>query len=216
MHSPTGFPDSLQGFATRLGLDDAAMRAFEIYDDCLQTTAAHTNIIARSTLPDRWCRHYFDSAQLAPLIPEDTETLLDIGSGAGFPGLVLAILLKARPIYFTLADSVGKKARFLRETAQEIGLSNVTVSAERVEAFHVKQEKYDVITARAVTSLPALLDLSVPLLAPDGMLIFPKGERAEEELTEAAARWTFEATRVPSMTQPGAEILALKHPRKAA
>lgn len=207
-------PDSLQGFAARLELSPAQEQAFAVYDDCLLTTSAHTNIIARGSLPERWGRHYLDSAQLAPLIPETATTLLDIGSGAGFPGLVLAILLQNRQLAFTLVESVGKKARFLAETAAEIGLDNVTVLADRAETFHVKRAQFDVITARAVTALPGLLELASPLLSENGVLIFPKGEKAQEELTEASAYWTFEETRVPSMTQKGAEILVLSHPRK--
>lgn len=214
MADHAGMPDSLQGFAARLGLDEETTGLFAKYDECLLETAAHTNVIARGSLPERWTRHYFDSAQLAPLVPEKARSLLDIGSGAGFPGLVLAILLRDRPLDILLVDSVGKKARFLRETAQAMGLDKVAVSNERAEAFHVKQVRFDIITARAVTALPGLLELTAPLLAPGGMLIFPKGERAEEELTEARREWTFEATRVPSMTQPGAGILVLSEPRK--
>ncbi|RFB05421.1 16S rRNA (guanine(527)-N(7))-methyltransferase RsmG [Parvularcula marina] len=210
----TALPRSLDEFADRHALDAETRGLFAQYDERLLETAAHTNVISRNTLPDRWARHYEDSAQLFPLIREDATTLLDIGSGAGFPGLVLGILCRDRPLKITLADSVGKKARFLAETAHALGLSNITVSSDRVESFHVKRMSFDVITARAVTALDGLLALASPLLAPGGMLIFPKGARADEELTAAATGWRFNHEKRASHTDPDASILILTEPER--
>lgn len=207
-----GRSGSFDDLANCFDLDDETISLLKTYDSALLETCAHTNLISRHTLADRWVRHYADSLQLLPLILKDTGSLLDIGSGAGFPGLILAILMRDHEINITLVDSVQKKARFLAETTQSLGLENVVCSSSRVEMFHMKQTRYDVITARAVTVLSDLLALAAPLLSPGGMLIFPKGRKAEEELTAARDRWRFEVNRVRSMTDPDATILIITQP----
>lgn len=213
MHNPE--PVSLDHLAVSYKLTPEEVAALRAFDDSLVEVAAHTNLIARGSLPERWARHYEDSLQLWSLVPAEARSLLDVGSGAGFPGMILAILAHFRrpELHLTLVDSVGKKARFLSEVGASLGLSNLSVSAQRAEVFHVKQAKFDVITARAVTALPKLLDLTAPLLTPGGMLIFPKGEKADEELTAAAARWRFNCETRPSATHPTAKILLISEPK---
>ncbi|WOI53303.1 16S rRNA (guanine(527)-N(7))-methyltransferase RsmG [Parvularcula sp. LCG005] len=186
------------------------------FDELLVETAQHTNLIARASLGDRWERHYADSAQLFDLLPATSQRLIDIGSGAGFPGIVLAIMAEQRlpQLRLQLVDSVGKKARFLQTVISELPLGNCHSSSQRAEVFHVKHPPYDVVTARAVTALDKLLDLAVPLMSDDGLLIFPKGERAQEELTKAAATWTFDLETRPSLTHSGAQILMIRKPER--
>ncbi len=208
-------PPAAAGFdnlAAEYALSEKEVAQLQRFDDLLMETAAHTNLVARSSLEDRFVRHYADSLQLWPLIPEEARTLCDIGSGGGFPGIVLAILSASRAPNrkVTLCDSVGKKARFLSDTAKALELPQTTIVNDRVEAFHVKHRTFDVITARAVAALPRLLELTAPILAKEGVLIFPKGRRADEELTAAETQWRFTLHRAPSHTDPDASILVLR------
>jgi 16S rRNA (guanine527-N7)-methyltransferase len=134
-----------------------------------------------------WMRHVFDSLLVLPRLKADPDQrALDLGSGGGFPGLVLAVM---RPdMHWTLVDSVGKKARYLRATAEAIGLQNVSVSPERAEVLGQDtgyREQAHVVTARAVARLNVLLELTAPFLRTGGHLLAMKGEKAPEEIREA-------------------------------
>ena len=198
----------LASVVSTYGLTSHESERLAAFDDLLLATSTHTNLISRSTLADRLVRHYADSLQLWDLLPERVGSLLDIGSGAGFPGLVLAILARERRSETTvlLADSVGKKATFLKDAVEALGLANVEVTNARVETL---TSRFDVVTARAVAALPNLLDLAVPRLRRHGLLVAPKGRRAEEELDEARRSWRLTAKRVKSTTDPDATILLL-------
>ncbi len=185
------------------------------YDQLFVETAEHTNLVARSSIPERWERHYHDSTQLLPFLPSEAQTFLDIGSGAGFPVVPLAILsLERSPRrIFTAVDSVGKKARFLQAASKACGLINLTVHHDRAENLR-RLGPFDVITARAVTALPTLIGLAAPLLAEDGMMVFPKGRRAHEEIDAACEEWSFDLRRERSETDPEATILLIRSPRR--
>ncbi len=202
-------------FYSSINASEPERAALAAIDACFVETAAHTNLVARSTLPERWLRHYADSAQLWPLIPAQTRALLDIGSGGGFPGLVLGTFAEFRreDLRCTLCESIQKKAAFLRDAAQAARLTKTSIAALRVEALP-KVQHFDVITARAVTALPKLLDLAVPKLAEGGTLLFPKGRRAEQELDEAREQWSLEVDLVPSATDPDASILVIRSPKR--
>jgi 16S rRNA (guanine527-N7)-methyltransferase len=134
-----------------------------------------------------WMRHIFDALTLLPhLVSAEASTVMDIGSGGGVPGLPLAVVLPN--VQFTLVESTGKKAAFLRETAAQLNLSNVTVLSDRAESLgqdREHREHYDVVTARAVGRLNVLLELTVPLARVGGYVLAIKGERASEEIAEA-------------------------------
>ncbi|HAX91913.1 MAG TPA: 16S rRNA (guanine(527)-N(7))-methyltransferase RsmG [Rhodospirillaceae bacterium] len=169
------------------------------------------NLVATSTIPLLWERHFLDSAQLFPLIPTPATTrLIDLGSGAGFPALVLAILGVGE---VHCLESTGKKARFLEEVAKELGLP-VTVHAERIEA--VKGLKGNVITARALTALPDLLKLSKPFMEKESFCLFLKGEKADAELTDCRKYWTFRATKTRSSTSQNGVILHISDIERTA
>ena len=209
------WPNDEVGFLERIEATVWEREAFQTYDRHLLATSAHTNLVARSSLEHRWERHFGDSAQLWPLIPEDAVNQLDFGSGAGFPGMVLAILAQERRPGFkvTLCDSVGKKANFLVGVAQAVGLTDTRVIAGRVENLPPNQ-RFDVITARAVTALSGLLDYAAPRLNPGGLMIFPKGQRAELELDQAREQWSFDLESRPSETDPDAQVLLLRSPER--
>lgn len=162
------------------------------------------NLVAASTLPALWQRHFEDSAQLLSFLPPGSHRLVDLGSGAGFPGMVLAIMGRAD---VHLIESIGKKARFLSTVAAELA-PNVTVHNERIEK--IKTLKADVVTARALTALPELLSLAKPFMGKDSLALFLKGEKADAELTEARKYWTFSVEKKESQTDPSGTILCLR------
>jgi 16S rRNA (guanine527-N7)-methyltransferase len=169
-----------------------------------------TNLIARSTIPHIWTRHIADSLQLLPLAP-NAQVWVDLGSGAGFPGLVIACVLAERAGSFVhLVESNGKKATFLREAVKHLGLS-ATVHAVRIEDF-VKNPtvRLDVVTARALAPLNELLKLAQPLLRTGAVGLFPKGQDVEGELTQAAKSWKIDADLVPSKTNPVSRIVVVR------
>ncbi len=157
----------------------------------------------KSTSTDLWARHIADSAQLAALIPPVATRAIDLGSGAGFPGLVLSL---TTGIVFELVEADHRKAAFLREAARAIG-APVRIHAVRAEQARI--EAAPVVTARAVAPLTKLLRLATPLLRADGLAIFPKGRNAEKELTEARRKWHMQVRRIPSRTAREATILML-------
>lgn len=178
-----------------------------------------TNLIARSTIPQVWTRHVADSLQLLPLAPDATRWI-DLGSGAGFPGLVIACALAGRAgVVVHLVESVGKKAAFLRQAVSHIGVPAVVYNV-RIEDF-VKNFviQADVVTARALAPLDRLLALAEPLLKKPTLGLFPKGQDIEVELTAASKCWNIEADLVPSKTSPQSRIVVLRglrrRPRKA-
>lgn len=208
-------PDPWAALQAEFALSANELQRLKAYDAWLLETSAHTNLVARSSLPHRWERHYRDSLQLFPLVPKEAETHLDIGSGAGFPGIILSILAQDRlpALQTTLCDSVGKKAAFLEAAGLAAGLDKLTVSSKRVETFP-RAQKFDVITARAVTALPALLDLAIPRMANGGLLVFPKGQRAQQEVDAAQEQWSFEIESRPSLTDKDAAILLIREPSR--
>jgi 16S rRNA (guanine527-N7)-methyltransferase len=149
-------------------------------------------------------RHVIDSLQLLPLLPPGDAPIADLGSGGGFPGLVLAIGTR-RPVH--LIESDRRKAAFLTECAARLSLAHVRVHASRIE--DARLPPLAAVTARALAPLPELLRLAAPLLAPGGVGLFPKGRSAEGELTAARAAWTFKAERFASRTDPEATLLRL-------
>ncbi len=184
-------------------LPDAAMAALDRFADLLLRWNRTVNLIARNDEPNLWDRHIADSLQLIRYLPPSPARAIDLGSGGGFPGLVLAI---ASGIPFDLIESDQRKCAFLREAARITG-APATVHACRIEAVRVAPAP--LITARALAPLPALLGLATPLLAENGACLFLKGSNADAELTAAAARWHMRAERFPSRTSPSASILRI-------
>jgi 16S rRNA (guanine527-N7)-methyltransferase len=170
----------------------------------------HTNLIARSTIPVIWTRHVADSLQLLALAPQ-AKVWADLGSGAGFPGLVLACALaQSRGAEVHLVESVGKKAAFLREAVRVTGAPAI-VHAMRIEDFVDKApESIEAVTARALAPLPKLLSLAYPLLKKGAVGLFLKGQDVGSELTTAAKYWKIQSDLVRSRTDQRAQILIAK------
>lgn len=183
------------------------LSALEAYAALLVKWQARINLVAKDSIPDLWQRHFLDSAQLLALLPPGDGPITDLGSGAGFPGLVLAIMT-GRQVH--LIDSDQRKGVFLMEAARAAGVADrVKIHTGRIEAL--KPWQAPIITARALASLKQLLDWAAPFLGPDTHCLFLKGARAEDELTEAAGSWTMETTRHRSLTDPSGIILNVHH-----
>ena len=161
------------------------------------------NLISRRDEAVIWDRHIADCLALQPLLPEYFSHAIDLGSGGGLPGIVLAICT-GKP--FHLVESDQRKATFLREVVRTLALP-VTVHAVRIEVAQIPPAP--VITARALAPLTALLGLSERLLAPNGICIFPKGRTVDEELTTAASEWHMKVEPVSSPTDPAARFLRI-------
>tara|TARA_R110002051_G_scaffold38640_5_gene82021 strand:+ start:26996 stop:27607 length:612 start_codon:yes stop_codon:yes gene_type:complete len=167
------------------------------------------NLVARSTLTDLWSRHIVDSAQIFQYAPTGAKHWVDIGSGGGFPGIVVAAMgAELCPeMQFTLIESDQRKATFLRTAARELKL-NISVLADRIE--QVPPQNADILSARALSSLQDLFPLISRHLAPGAHSILPKGRSFAEEISAAEQNWRFELDAHPSMTEPDARILVVK------
>jgi 16S rRNA (guanine527-N7)-methyltransferase len=184
---------------------DAALRSFVAL---LLRWNSRINLVAARDEEEVWRRHVLDSLQLLPLIPTNAKPLIDLGSGGGFPGLVLAAAA-SRPTHLVEADK--RKAAFLSEATRELGLHHVQVHPTRIEAASLPPAA--VVTARALAPLSNLLSHTHRLLAPGGIALFPKGRTAEDELTAAARDWTMRVERFPSGTDTAATILRISEIR---
>jgi 16S rRNA (guanine527-N7)-methyltransferase len=167
------------------------------------------NLISRGSVPEVWTRHIEDSTQLLDHAPADASWL-DIGSGPGLPGLVLAIS-GVRNI--TLVEPRRLRTDFLERCRSVLGLDNVTIVTGRAEQL---KGSFDAITARAVAPLASLFALGEPLIAPGGRWVLPKGRSAAKELEEAQRTWQGAFRLEPSRTDPEARILVAERVRRRA
>ncbi len=166
------------------------------------------NLIARSSEDKIWERHIADSMQLVPHLPSDAKTVADIGSGAGLPGIVLALMSEKQ---FTLIERDQRKCAFLAEAVRECGIINVEIVNSDVAEVH---RKFDVITARALTNLNELLGYVFPLIMERTICLFPKGESYAMELEEAKKHWDFSCQTLPSLTHKKSRILVISELRQ--
>jgi 16S rRNA (guanine527-N7)-methyltransferase len=179
--------------------------------ELLQAWQQRMNLVAASTLPALWTRHIADSLQLLPLATE-AKTWVDLGSGAGFPGLAIACALADRPgAAVHLVESSTRKAAFLREAARATS-APAEIHAQRIEEFVASwKRRADVVTARALAPLPRLLGYAAPLIQRGARGLFLKGQDVEAELTEAAKYWRLEAETVPSVTDSRGRIVLVRN-----
>lgn len=211
-HNPAMTP---QEFQKATGCSDQALERLTIYAALVAKWQKAINLVAPNTLPQLWERHFLDSAQLLPLAPDGTTRWLDLGSGGGFPGLVMAAL-GIETVH--LVESDQRKATFLREAARAMGLGGyVTVHMKRIEAvepeiLHAAMGGApQVISARALASLKDLIPLAHRLAGPDTVYLFPKGRQAGDELTEARRYWTIQTLDLlPSQTEAQARIVRMR------
>ena len=179
-----------------------------VFERVIQKCNRRINLVSRSSLDQLWTRHIFDSIQVFRCV-EPPRTWVDIGSGGGFPGLIIAILCadESPDTDVTLIESDQRKSAFLRTAARECGVK-VKVLSERIETAEPQQA--DVLSARALADLSALLAFSERPLLPDAISLFPKGERWKKEVDNAREQWRFEAEPVRSLTEEEAVILKIR------
>ncbi|MDA0238476.1 MAG: 16S rRNA (guanine(527)-N(7))-methyltransferase RsmG [Proteobacteria bacterium] len=174
----------------------------ERYTELLKTWQSKINLIGPGTVEIIWHRHILDSLQLVPFLPSEANSIADLGSGAGFPGLVLSI---ATGLPVDLIESTGRKAAFLRTVARETD-ANVTVRNCRIEDVPTS-DRWSVITARGCASLTNLLSYAEPLIERGGTCLFLKGGKWREELTESLKSWNISSMEENSLTDDAGTIL---------
>lgn len=210
----------MTGRPLKIDTPDRFREAFEVSRETVEKLVAYEallrrwqktiNLVAPSTLDDIWHRHFADSAQLAPLVPPGARLRLDLGSGAGFPGLVLAILDQTGSRH-ALVESDSRKAAFLREVARHTG-TPVDILCTRIESpeTRAKVGAVDCVTARALAPLPKLAAYVAPFLAESALGLFLKGKEVTAEIEEAARSWAFAYELKPSLTDGDGRVLLLR------
>lgn len=181
----------------------------QIYSDILRRWSKIKNLVAPNTLEHIWERHFADSLQIGPLIG-GSQAIIDLGSGAGFPGLVLALQAREKKdVNVHLIEADSRKCAFLREVVRETGAA-ATVHSGRIDDIIKTLPVPDVVTARALASLETLVKLSYPLISSGALGVFLKGQNYRSELTAAKSGCTFEFEAVPSVTDPAAAVILVR------
>jgi 16S rRNA (guanine527-N7)-methyltransferase len=203
MSDAVAWPEAVSRFAADVGVDRERLADAERFRGLLAEANRHMNLVGESTLADFWGRHFLDSAQLLVLAP-GAKTWADLGSGAGLPGVVLAILLKGtRGAHIHLVESVAKRCGFLGQVVGALALP--------AEVHHARAENLaldvEVVTARACAPLPRLLGFAKPSLKRRTKGLFLKGATVDSEVAEARKSWRFAAEVHPSLSDPRGRIL---------
>lgn len=196
-------------FAAEFGVARETIERLERYVALLERWNHRINLVAAATLAEVWSRHIADSAQLLDLAPAAATTWIDLGTGAGLPGLVIAAIAaeKQPNLRVRLVERDLRKAVFLQEALRATGLA-ATVEAKRSEDLPAMP--HDVVSARALAPLDRLCDLARRFTGPGTVLLFPKGARLDSELTAAARHWHIRAERVASRTDPAGTVLVIR------
>ena len=195
--------------ARTLGVSRETFERLQTYAALLEKWNPRINLVAKSTLPGLWARHFRDSLQVFRLLSHPAAHWADLGSGGGFPGLVVAIAAAeaGNPARVTLVESDQRKATFLRTVLRETGVQ-ATVIADRIET--VPPLGADILSARALADLETLLGFAARHLAPGGICLFPKGKNWNSELQSARKAWHFSYDATPSETESQAVILTIR------
>jgi 16S rRNA (guanine527-N7)-methyltransferase len=199
-------PFGPEAFAARAAVSRETLDRLKAYAGLLADWNSRHNLVSRASLEGLWQRHMWDSAQLARHIPPQAMTLADLGSGAGFPGLVLAAMLPDR-LKVTLFEATAKKCAFLDVAAARMGLQVRVVNARMEE---VPRQIFDVVTGRACAPLSRLLGYAHRFTGPNSVCLLLKGQNLGEELTEAHKYWKMKASRLPSLSDPSGAILDVR------
>ncbi len=209
-------PDDRAAALKLIQVSHETVVALDAFVELLLKWQKAVQLIAPSSIPNIWTRHIADSLQLLDHLPKETKTIADLGSGGGFPGLILAIGLRDQSgATIHLVESDSRKAAFLQEAIRVLKLP-AKVHALRIESATKQIGAVDVVTARALAPLPRLLELAEPLLKSGAKAIFLKGQDVDRELTEAAKSWNIRAKSVTSKTDPQGKILLVEALTKAA
>lgn len=191
-------------FQQQTGVSRETLARLEAYVELLSAWNRRINLVGPRTMGDVWRRHILDSAQLLPLVPPKARVLLDVGSGAGLPGLVLAIV-SGQETHLVEADQ--RKCVFLREAAR-VTETKLHVHAQRLE--ECPRFRADLLTARAFAPLPDLLDQVEDFIDTHSILLFLKGKTAGEELTQARKGWKMRASLQQSVSDPSGTVLRME------
>ncbi|MGE5266378.1 MAG: 16S rRNA (guanine(527)-N(7))-methyltransferase RsmG [Deltaproteobacteria bacterium] len=204
-------------FAEIFGVSRETALKFESYAALLKQWQKAVQLVAPSTLDVLWSRHFADSAQLMALCPQDARTWLDLGSGGGFPGLVIALMasdpaIGAPRMRVTLVESDSRKAAFLREVARQTGCA-VDILGTRIESSSTRDKvgTVEVVSARAVAPLTELLGLAYPFWGPTTVGLFLKGREVEKEVDAARQVWDFELELKPSLTDISSRVARIRN-----
>lgn len=198
--SPEAFARACAGFTS---VSHETLAAITIYADLLVKWQSRINLVSNTTLPDLWERHFLDSAQMVAHLPTGSR-LVDLGSGAGFPGLVLAAF--GYPV--TLIESDQKKVAFMMEVARQSGIKTARFENQRIEK--ATPIEADFVTARALADVGQLLEYAEPYMKTGAQALFLKGDRVNEELTLASTKWHIDFQVSPSLTDPKAAVLLIR------
>lgn len=196
----------MKNFTEEYSVSRETFEQLKNYQSLLNEWQEKFNLVSNASLEDAWNRHFLDSVQLFDYIPKAAKSLADFGSGAGFPGMVLAIMAKEKTPYLkvSLIESIQKKTLYLKEVSQQTNTPVVIIN-DRIEKL--KPQKFDVITSRAMTALNDLLGYAYPFCQKETVCIFPKGKNYSAELAEAHKHWHFKCRIEPSRISEEGRIL---------
>lgn len=197
-----------EAFMKAAEISPAVLEHFIHYEKLLLEWNSKINLVSGSTLPQIWLRHFMDSAQLYPLIKQirlENPAIADLGSGAGFPGMVLAMMGAGQ---VCLIERDTRKAAFLRSLSAQTGIK-VEILNLPIEA--IKERSFDIITSRALAEVGELLEITAPLRKPSTVCLFLKGKNLDAELAKAEKQWVMEKHPMPSVSDATGIVLRLKH-----
>lgn len=206
-------PYAIQDFATDVAVSREILYRLTQYAETLVKWQNAVNLVGANTLSDLWRRHFLDSAQLLDHIPQSSgrrQSLLDVGSGAGFPGMVLAICRSDLDVH--LVESNAKKSAFLQEVSR---ITETAVTVHSTRLADIAPFAADFITARACAGLSRLLIMVGPFQSPATVCLFHKGADVERELTEARKQWKMRVARIPSRSAASGSVLRLTEVSRA-
>ena len=200
--------DGRQAFCESFNVSRETLARLDAFESLLRQWTKTINLVSRQSLDDLWHRHFIDSAQIYDLAGTGVDHWVDIGTGGGFPGIVVATMAaeKHPNRRFSLVESNLRKAAFLRTVARELKLS-VKIIANRIE--NIDPLDADIISARATAPLKLLLKYAAQHLRPSGRALFLKGASFRRELWEALESWTFKSDEYTSITDGAAVVLSL-------
>ena len=189
---------------------ESILSSLDIYIELIKKWQKNINLVSKNSINDLWNRHVLDSAQLYSLLPAPKKGLYiyDLGSGAGFPGMVLAIMGRKDII---LCESNKRKCEFLKEVSR---ITNTNISIVNIRAQKLDGRSALAITSRALASLDTLLEISMPILREKGVCVFPKGRTWKEELTVAEKKFIINYNTVQSITSSDSKIIIITKVRK--
>jgi 16S rRNA (guanine527-N7)-methyltransferase len=202
--------EARQWLERELGVSRETLQRLDIFVDLLRSENEVQNLVSRATLDQIWVRHIADSAQLVRLAPANAWRWLDLGTGAGFPGLIVPLI---HPAHLTMVEARKLRVDFLKRAAAKLDLpASTRIVCSRIERF--EGGRYDVISARAFAPLPRLLDLAERFASPKTRWVLPKGKNAKSELEEACASWQGDFRLEQSLTDPDAQIIVAENVRR--